>query len=275
MAKYEYISPAIQSMIRNEAKKIRDNAGLLEPPICHETLYEALGLKKDDVSRQQLVDTKLIETDIPKQIRGVLSVQDKQVFVLDQTNYEPRKRFIQGHEAGHWALPHHRALLFTCTQFDLAPTARKQLEQEANFFSSELNFLGEQFAERVNSSALNIRNIQRQAERYEMSVEASIRRAVEYDFRESCCLVLEEAASSETDLFNIKYSFCSVPFEEKFGKPVRRGIIKKDSGFPDFSENLTYRVTKKACFDITYKESPAVLDVWNSGYNIFALIVIK
>lgn len=272
MAHYSYLNPETQIKISEAAKKVTQEAGIHNPPFCHEALFESLNLRVDDVDL-----TVIKEGAIPgvgkleNSIRGVLCVQEKQIFVLDQSNYQPRRRFTLGHEAGHWILPHHRALLYKCNQFDLSPSANNQLEKEANFFSSELNFFGDQFCARVLSQKLNINNIKKLADKFKMSVEACLRRAVEYDISPSCCWVVDVVDDTEGKAVCIKYAFCSNSFLEKFGKPPTNGKFKSGHKMASFLNDNGYLLSGTTSFEISYKNHPMIIDVWNSGFKVFVL----
>jgi Zn-dependent peptidase ImmA (M78 family) len=112
-------------------------------------------------------------------LRGVLFVPEKKVYVIDDSSYVKRQNFIVAHEFGHWVIPHHRALLFECNQFDLSTSARVQIEREANFFASEFGFMGNVFFDYLHSSPWSVKHIRNLSDKFDFSVEATLRRAVE------------------------------------------------------------------------------------------------
>lgn len=71
------------------------------------------------------------------QIKAMISVKEKVVFVANDL-HDAKVPFAKGHELGHNEIPWHKEILYVCDEFDLAPTARAQMEFEANVFSAEV-----------------------------------------------------------------------------------------------------------------------------------------
>ena len=109
-------------------------------------------------------------------------VPDKRVIIIrDDYDYRKRNNFTFAHEFAHWEIPSHRAILYKCSQFDLSLKARKQMEREANFFASELSFMGDKFTEYLFSSPVSMKSIMQLSDMFGMSIEATLIRAVELD----------------------------------------------------------------------------------------------
>jgi len=120
-------------------------ASIKEPPVNYDILYESEKLIRHTLTAEEFAGEKIVTKPEIKNVRGILLVKDKRVFVVDDTAYEKRNNFVYAHELGHWKLPHHKELLFKCSQFDLSSKARKQLEREANHFASQIGFMGRVF----------------------------------------------------------------------------------------------------------------------------------
>jgi hypothetical protein len=128
---------------------------------------------------QELVGTQLALPfpNVPADVRGILDVPEKHVFVVEATR--ARVRWVGTHEIGHYAIPDHRMLLAMCSTFDLSAAARKQLEVEANEFSAEFLFQGAKFVEECLSTAFSLQGLRVRCENYGVSYEAGFRRFVE------------------------------------------------------------------------------------------------
>lgn len=230
MGNYRYIDEKTQNAIKNIAIQQFSEANIKAPPVCHATLYDIAGLTKRIIT--PLDDNfallqEEIKSKISKDIRGLLYVPDRKMVLIDKDFYTKRNNFVFGHELGHWHMPWHRALLYKCTQFDLALSTQRQLEQQANFFSSEINFLGNIFFNYLQSSPLTIKHILQLSDTFEASIEATLRRAVETEIR-PCVLISLAISKSNGIASSIKYHVCSDNFLEKYGNISRNNGFNKD-----------------------------------------------
>ena len=104
---------------------------------------------------------------------------DGEIF-YNSTRPKPRQRFTIGHELGHFLLPWHRQTTFKCTTEDISTRTNKDWEIQANQFSAELllpRLLIRQRLQKYGSPEMS--HIQKLAEDFETSIEATARRFVE------------------------------------------------------------------------------------------------
>ncbi len=141
--------------------------------------------------KQEVVATQLeLPYEVPTDVRGILDMPEKRVFVI---NTKPvRIRWVGAHEVGHYAIPEHNEILQLCNTFDLSPTARKQLEVEANAFAAEFLFKGDAFAREAQDTRFTIAMLRAISERYGVSYESGFRRFVEQN-REPVALLVSKA----------------------------------------------------------------------------------
>ena len=163
MSSYSYLDEAVRVRLTKLAGLSLKEVSLKEPPVNFDWLYEneklsRTCLNKSDPIIGDLAKNLNLNVNKVEYLRGVLFVPDKRVIVIS-VNYDKRNNFTVAHEFGHWKIPSHQALLYKCTRFDLSPKARAQMEREANFFASELSFMGSLFLERLQSSPLSMGNI--------------------------------------------------------------------------------------------------------------------
>lgn len=79
------------------------------------------------------------EAGLPAGVRGLLDVRERLIVVPE--GLPPRmEEHVVLHEGGHYHLPHHRALFYRCSPFDLDVGVRRRLEAEANTFATVLRF---------------------------------------------------------------------------------------------------------------------------------------
>jgi len=77
--------------------------------------------------------------NITEKIRAVLFVKEKAI-VTDSDLHNAKKPFTNSHEFGHDQIPEHKEILYVCSEVDLNPETRRQMEFEANVFAAELLF---------------------------------------------------------------------------------------------------------------------------------------
>jgi IrrE N-terminal-like domain len=115
--------------------------------------------------------------EVPKNVRGILDAREAAIYVL--ADREARQRWIGSHEIGHYAIPEHNLILQFCSEWDLSPAARKQLECEANEFAATYLFQGRRFIEECLSSRFSLEMLRNQAQAWSVSLEAAFRRFAE------------------------------------------------------------------------------------------------
>lgn len=74
---------------------------------------------------------------ITEKVKAILVVREATVLV-DKHLHPAKKPFGQSHELGHHAIPEHKEILYVCSEEDLNPKTRKEMEFEANVFASEI-----------------------------------------------------------------------------------------------------------------------------------------
>jgi hypothetical protein len=147
MSSYSYLNEDVRIRLTNLAEKALEEVSIKRPPVKFDRLYENEKLSKTLFNKlDPAINDLAKEFKVSKveYLRGVLFVPDKRVIVISD-DYEKRNNFTIAHEFGHWKIPSHRALLYKCTQFDLSPKARAQMEREANFLQAKSPSWGDFF----------------------------------------------------------------------------------------------------------------------------------
>lgn len=109
---------------------------------------------------------------------GALALPEKTVYI-DSSLMPERRRYTQGHEIGHEALPWHRSAYWGDDKHTLAADTRDALEREANAFSAELLFGLNRFTEQADDLAPGLAAPLELAPVYQTSAHATLRRYVE------------------------------------------------------------------------------------------------
>ena len=104
---------------------------------------------------------------------------DGEIF-FNSTRPRSRQRFTIGHELGHFLLPWHRHTTFNCTTEDISGRTNKDWEAQANQFAAELLLPRSLVTQRLKGyGSPEMSNIQKLAQDFETSIEATARRFIE------------------------------------------------------------------------------------------------
>lgn len=82
--------------------------------------------------------TKTIK-NIIKVIKAAIVIPER-VILIDTDLHPSKKPFGQSHELGHHDIPEHKEILYVCSEADLNPQTRNEMEFEANVYASEILF---------------------------------------------------------------------------------------------------------------------------------------
>jgi hypothetical protein len=161
-------------------------------PVPLDDVATAVKLRKADLYAIPPDAPPALRTAIAKlrgKTLGLLHVKDRRIYV-DASLATGRRRFTEGHEIGHDVIPWHADAYFADDEHTIAPATRAQLEQEANVFSSELVFCGDQFAVETDGYAPGIQVPLAMTGTFQTSAHATLRRYGEHSSHELALLVL-------------------------------------------------------------------------------------
>ena len=167
------------------ALRAADAIGKLPTPIDDLSKAAAIGsleineeVKQDFSARLEGPTRRRFESMWQK-IRGIADLRERVTYVDENTSL-PRIRFAKAHELGHLVLPWHR---LDPGRFDddqgLSWEAEEIFEMEANFFSAEVIFQGENFTRIVRDYAVRFDSIFYIADMHDASRHATAWRYVE------------------------------------------------------------------------------------------------
>ena len=187
------------------ALRVADAVGQLPTPI--DDLLEAArigNLKIDEEVKQNFADRLMGAArqefnSIWQKIRGIADLRERVTYV-DENTTQPRIRFAKGHELGHQVLPWHR---LDPGRFDddksLTCEAEEIFDTEANLFSAEVLFQGNNFPRLVRDYAVGFDSIFNLADMHEVSRHATAWRYVE-EQDESVALVTYWPSKFNTEM---------------------------------------------------------------------------
>jgi Zn-dependent peptidase ImmA (M78 family) len=278
MSSFYCLDTTIKTRLTNLADQILKEVSIEEPPVNLDQLYESEKLLTTmlEKTNSELValekELKITNIDI---LRGVIFIPEKRVVVISQ-DYQKRNNFTLAHEFGHWKIPWHRDLLYKCTQFDLSPKARFQMEREANYFASEISFMGDLFLKQLLSSPLSMRNIKALSDIFGMSIEATLIRAVELELRPCALLSLIVNEKDPDNFLSIRYAIYSQSFKEQVDKEfnLRQTFPQNHELAKIITDSVPSLINSHQFIGRLGKEKERVnlkTEVWKNKWNIFAL----
>ena len=187
------------------ALRVADAVGQLPTPIDDLLAAATIGnLKIDEEVKQnfaaRLMDAARQEFNSTWQkIRGIADLRERVTYV-DENTTPTRIRFAKGHELGHQVLPWHRLdpYLFDDDK-SLTGEAEEIFDVEANLFSAEVLFQGNNFTRLVRDYAVGFNSIFNLAAMHEASRHATAWRYVE-EQDESVALVTYWPSKFNTEM---------------------------------------------------------------------------
>ena len=129
--------------------------------------------------------------------------------------YRLKQRFVQAHEIGHEMLPWHRELFaFLDDKQRVRPDVNDRYERQANQAAIEILAQGDHLRREADDSRITFQLADQLADRYEISLQATIRRIVE-ESRQDVALAISYRGSVTGKLMPA-HLYCSTSFEARF-----------------------------------------------------------
>ena len=182
------LSSEARDAIRREANTFLARQKIVEPPFPVDDALEAQQLRLAEVPLEQALRRMGVDQKEFQKIDAMLDVKAKSV-ALRQDLHRHSRKWGCVHEVAHSAIPWHVDLLFYCPIVLLPLRVQKQMELEADAFTSDCLYLGSRFLEEAKSYPFGIRPVIRLADQYETSIHSALRRFVEEN-TERCCLLV-------------------------------------------------------------------------------------
>ena len=228
----EAASPVAHADTMAAARRLLQSARITRPPTPVEDLLAACGLATEKfllsdpfADRGLPVPLAKARADLRPLVRGMVDVADKVVYIHANLGRE-QQRFVTLHELGHYYLDWHNALLQTCSEADLSPSARRAWEREANIFAKTCLFQGDRFAGDAARLAFGWRAARALARTYGASLEATAWEFVQARPQPVLLLVATlggsaratSRATSGEPLLEVRYAVPSRAWRERFGR---------------------------------------------------------
>ena len=155
-----------------------------EPPVAPTVVMEGLGLELATLPSFDLERLDPEQLALFGSVRGLLSPSENKVY-LSEDLVRRQEQWVIYHEGAHAEIAWHREILYLDNEYTLGFAVRERMEKEANAFAGHVQFLGPRFAAEALELPFGIASARLLADRYDASVESSLRRYVE-TCREEC-----------------------------------------------------------------------------------------
>jgi len=150
-------------------------------------------------------------------IKAAIIVPEKMV-LIDEDLHPAKKPFGRCHELGHHAIPEHREILYVCSEHDLRPETRAEMEFEANVFASEVLYP----TNLVNSIhveyPLSMETILQLSQLSKGSIHSSAIKYIKTSDKECCLLTLNKDTDEDGNPgLRLEQQICSKSWVRKHG----------------------------------------------------------
>ncbi len=147
-----------------------------------------MGLELDTLPSFDLERLAPEQLTIFGSVKGLFSPSESKIY-LNEDLVPRQEQWVIYHDGAHAEIAWHRELLYLDNEYTLGPAVRELMEREANTFAGHVQFLGPRFAAESRELPFGIDSVRFLADRYDASVESSLRRYVETSREECICSV--------------------------------------------------------------------------------------
>lgn len=161
--------------------------------------------------------TKTIK-NVVKVIKAAIIIPER-VILIDTDLHPSKKPFGQSHELGHENIPEHKEILYVCSEHDLNPEIRDEMEFEANVYASELLFPSPLMEPIYKNYPVSMETVLHLASLSGASIHSAAIRYVTTCKEESCLLILEKDKDGEgNEGLRLKRQIPSIGWWQKYKK---------------------------------------------------------
>lgn len=146
-------------------------------------------------------------------LKGAVHFRSREIWVAPNM-HELRKRFVTAHGVGHDVLPWQRdTIAYLDDEERLRPDIRIDFEREANQAAIELLAQGRALNKEADDSPLTVNGLLLLGDKYQVSLQAVFRRAVEESNQAAATIIRFKGGSG----LGKSHVYTSRPFETRFG----------------------------------------------------------
>jgi hypothetical protein len=176
-------------------------------------VLEVLGLELDTLPAFDLERLAPEQLAVFGSVKGVFSPSDNKVYLSGDLALR-QEQWVIYHEGAHAAITWHKELLYLDNEYTLGPAVRELMEREANAFAGHVQFFGTRFAADSQELPFGIASVRLLADRYDASVESSLRRYVETCRQECVCGVLRIGRHSDGRRETLMFKYFVKPLDK-------------------------------------------------------------
>jgi hypothetical protein len=206
-------SDEARDAVRKEAESFLARHRICEPPFPVDQALQAQQLRLAEISLEEALRRMGVDGESASKIDAMLDVRARSVALKENLHRHGRKWGCV-HEVAHSVIPWHVDLLYYCPILLLPPKIQKQMELEADAFTSDCLFLGGRFLEEAKSRPFGVRPVIGLADEYQTSIHSALRRYVEENPAPCCLLVwrIPEEGRSADPTLSLHYYVSSTLF---------------------------------------------------------------
>lgn len=185
--------------------------------IAYTELSLASGVDLSKVDLSFLSASKDFFGRLSRKVLGMIDIRQKTIY-LDHSQKQNRKNFVKLHEVGHGVLPWQSALL-GCKDDEttISPEIDEIYESEASYFASSCLFQLDRFNEESAKLPLSIASARVLSEKFGGSLQATLRRYVEFSPHRCSMLVFHRPEFNGSCKAKVRNYFESLPFTKETG----------------------------------------------------------
>jgi Zn-dependent peptidase ImmA (M78 family) len=207
--------------INRLAQNVRIKNDAMEWGVSPEFFIEREGLQCSEYNlNEEGFFRKYIKTPLMKigqLIKAAIIIKEK-VVLIDEDLHHAKKPFGKLHELGHHVILEHREIFYVCSEHDLRPDTRREIEFEANVFASELLCPSALLKSIHTEYPLCMETVMQLKQLSSGSIHASAIKYVTTSDKECCLLILHRDGDEEHNPgLRLERQICSETWVRKYG----------------------------------------------------------
>lgn len=256
--------------VHRQASEFRRKHGAMDWSVKVDQLIEVHGYAQGSYNPNKQGVLGDLLSGVTKKIQALVSLRDK-VILLSNDLHRARKPFAKGHELGHAVLPWHQDILYACDEHDLKPSARAQLEYEANEFASEILIPRELLAQVYTQYPISMETVLAIRNWSGASIE-SVANAYAKSHPQKCVLlVLEEKTKPDG---SVVLQLTRKVVSDPASKDIMSTLTKQqevDTSHVLYTHSRSMNLVETAELNLINSQKRLKISIFNNSYKVLVL----
>lgn len=241
-----------------------------DPDLLQEVVHK-LKLGARDIVRQP---GRLIQV-IKQFALKALFLPDRRRILIDANLPDLKKRWNEGHEILHSAIPWHADYMLGDDKLTLSPACHERIEAEANYGTGRLLFPSDPFREMVGSAPLNLAHVRAIAGHFGNTITTTLWRVVENSEGILFGMIGEHPHHPKPSEPDVAYFVRSRAFVQQFGSVSEPELFELLRGYCYRRKSGPLGEMEVILRDTTGAEHVFLMESFSNSHNVLTLGIYR